>query len=152
MNTAPTPAAPAPQGQLHPSPKRGQVGRWAIWFPIVAAPLAWNLQLLVNVPIASHGCYPHDVPLDAPIWGNLGAVNAGVEVVALLVCVVAGLVAWRNWRRTRDEKPGTAHHLIEGGDGRTRFMAMVGLLVSGLFIIAVGFAAANLVVVPACTG
>jgi len=141
-----------PHGQPHPSPQRANVGRWAVWFAIVAAPLAWNLQLLVNVPIAAYACYPHDVPLDAPIWGNLGAVTAAVEAVAVVVCIAAGLVAWRNWRRTRSEKPGSAHHLIEAGDGRSRFMAMVGMMTSGLFLIAVVFACFNLYAVPACSG
>ena len=150
MNATTPVVASAAHEQPHPSPHRARVGRWAVWFPMVAAPLAWNLQLLVNVPIVAHGCYPHDVPLDSPIWSNLGAVNAWVEALSLLICVIAGLVSWRTWLRTRDEKPGTAHQLIESGDGRTRFMAMVGMLTSCLFIIAVAFAAATLATVPPC--
>ena len=150
LSTASGPGGP--HGQPHPSPQRANVGRWAIWFAIVAAPLAWNLQLLVNVPIASYACFPHDVPFDAPIWSNLDTVTTVVEAVAVLVCVIAGLVGWRNWRRTHQEKPGSAHRLIEGGDGRTRFMAMVGMLVSGLFLIAVLFSCINLYAVPPCGG
>ena len=104
----------------HPAPQRERVGAFAIWFAIVAAPLAWNLQLLFNAAIA--------------------------------ICVLAGIVATRNWRLTREEKPGSAHHLIEAGDGRTRFMAMVGLLCSGLFGLAVLLSAGMISVVPVCSG
>jgi hypothetical protein len=146
------PATPALHRQPHPSPHRERVGGVAAWFAIVAAPLAWNLQLLVNVPIAAHTCYPHDVPLASPIWSNLGSVTSVVETIAVVVCLAAGLVAWRNWRRARGEKAGSARHLIEGGDGRTRFMAMVGMMMSGLFLIAVIFACFSLYAVPACGG
>ncbi len=145
-------ASSAPQRLPHPSPHRGRVSRWAIWFAIAAAPAAWNLQLLVNVAVTAHGCYPHDMPLADPIWSNLRTVAAVVELIAILVCIAGAFVAWRNWSRTRNEKPGSAHHLIEAGDGRMRFMAMVGIMVSALFFVAVIFAAWNLAVVPACGG
>jgi hypothetical protein len=92
------------------------------------------------------------VPLAVPIWSNLGTVAAAVEAASLAICLAAGGLAWRNWRRTRDEKPGSAHQLIASGDGRTRFLAMAGMLVSALFLIAIAFAALNLVAVPPCGG
>lgn len=138
--------------QAHPAPHRARVGAVATWFAILAGPLAWSAQLLVNSTIAAHGCYPHDMPLAGSIWGNARSVMAGVEIVALAFCALAGLGGWRNWLRTRDEKQGSAHHLLEAGDGRTRFMAMVGLMTSVLFLVAVAFAAFNLAAVPACGG
>ncbi len=137
--------------QPHPSPQRERVGGFAIWFAILAAPVAWSLQLLVNVPLAAHACYPHRLPLAVPIWSNLGSVTTIIELVAVAICLVAAGVAWRNWLLTHGEKPGGAHHLMEGGDGRTRFMAMVGLLCSGLFLLAVLFAIGMVVVVPPCS-
>jgi heme/copper-type cytochrome/quinol oxidase subunit 2 len=151
MNAATAPSSPMHR-QPHPSPHRAKVGALPIWFAIVAAPLAWNLQLLFNVGLVAHGCYPHDEPRSEPIWNHLATATTAIEVIAIVVCVVAGLVAWRNWRRTREEAAGSAHHLIEGGDGRTRFMAMVGILCSGLFGLAVLFSAAMLAVVPPCSG
>lgn len=154
--TPPTPAGVAAtsgsaQG-VHPSPHRERVSLWSLWFCILGAPAAWSLQELVNAPLFAHGCYPKDVPLAAPIWANAGSVALGVEVVAIVVCIVAGLTAWRNWRRTRAEKEGSGHHLMESGDGRSRFMAMVGLLCSGLFLLATVFATSFLYVVQPCNG
>ncbi len=136
----------------HPSPHRGRVGRWALWFGVLGAPLAWALQQLVTPPIFAHGCFPHDVPLAQPIWTHAAAAATAIEVLALLACIAAGFVSWRNWRRTRDEKAGSAHHLLEGGDGRSRFMSMVGMLCSALFLLAVASAMGALHMVAGCNG
>jgi hypothetical protein len=123
-----------------------------MWFGILGAPTAWSVQQLVNAPLFAHGCYPKDVPITAPIWGNAGVVALAVELVAIIVCVLAGLVAWRSWGRTRGEKEGSGHHLMESGDGRSRFMAMVGLICSGLFLLATVFATGILYMVQPCNG
>jgi hypothetical protein len=41
---------------------------------------------------------------------------------------------------------------MEAGDGRTRFMAMVGLICSGLFLLATIFATGLLYMVQPCNG
>jgi hypothetical protein len=63
-----------------------------------------------------------------------------------------GLISWRNWQRAGAEKAGSAHHLLEGGDGRTRFMSMVGMISSGLFLLAVIFALTAFYLVAGCNG
>ena len=150
MSTGPTPSPP--QSGVHPSPQRSRVSLWAMWFAILGAPVAWSVQQLVNPPMFAHGCFPHDVPLTDSIWSNTRTVATLVEVVALAVCILAGAIAWRSWQRTRDEKPGSGHHLLEAGDGRSRFMAMVGLISSGLFLLTVVVATAMLYMVPPCNG
>lgn len=142
----------APERQPHPSPHRHRVLRWALWFGLLGAPMAWSLQELVNVSLAGHACYPHDVPLAMPLWPVLGNVAGWVDAVAVIVCIAAGLVAWTSWRRSRNEGPGDAHQLLGGGDGRTRFMAMAGIMTSVLFLIGTALAALNLVAVAPCGG
>ena len=137
---------------FHPSPHRQRVGALAMWFCILGAPAAWSLQQLVNAPLFAHGCYPKDVPLAEPIWTNARGVALGIEAVAIVVCILAGLMAWRNWRRTRAEKEGSGHHLMESGDGRSRFMSMVGLICSALFLLATIFATGVLYMVQPCNG
>lgn len=102
--------------------------------------------------LASYACYPHDVPLPAPMWPSLTVIAGGVEAIAIAICVAAGIVAFINWRRSRSEKPGDAHQLLASGDGRTRFMAMAGMLVSTLFLLAVAVAALNIAATPPCGG
>jgi hypothetical protein len=146
------PSSPGLVDGVHPSPHRARVGAWAIWFGILGGPAAWSLQQLVNASIFAHGCYPKDVPLLEPIWTNARSVGLTVEIIAIAMCVAAGLVSLRNWRRTRDEKQGSGHHLVESGDGRTRFMAMVGLICSALFLLAILFAVGFLSLVQPCNG
>jgi hypothetical protein len=152
----PTPASAAatsgPAQGVHPSPHRQNVGAWAMWFGILGAPTAWSLQQLINAPLFAHGCYPKDVPIVEPIWANAGQVALAVEFAAILVCIVAGLVAWRSWRRTRNEKEGSGQRLMGSGDGRSRFMAMVGLICSGLFLLSTVFAIGLLFMVQPCNG
>ena len=147
-----SPTTSGPEQGVHPSPHRDRVGPWAMWFCILGAPVAWSLQQLVNAPLFAHGCYPKDVPISSPIWTNAGSVALAVELIAIVVSVAAMLLAWRNWGRTRAEKEGSGHHLIEAGDGRTRFMAMVGLICSGLFLLATIFATGLLYLVQPCNG
>ena len=146
MNATASPSLPSE----HPSPHRSRVSGAAIAIGLCAAPLAWSLQLLLNVSSASHACFPKDVPLLTPEWPSLHLVVLVIDLVALAVCLVAGLVAWRSWLKTNHEKPGSGHHVLESGDGRTRFMAMAGMMTSGLFFVAIAFAALNLAALTAC--
>ncbi|MDQ2802823.1 MAG: hypothetical protein M3Y41_09110, partial [Pseudomonadota bacterium] len=61
-------------------------------------------------------------------------------------------VAWRIWRETRGERPGKTASLLEVGEGRTRFLALVGILMGLGFAIAIVFDTVVLLVVPLCAG
>ena len=150
--TAPTVAASSATNGAHPAPMRGRVGLPALVFGVVGAPLAWNVQLLTAVAITSHSCYPARAPLALPIWSGVWAIVLVVSIVCIVVAIAAALVSLRNWRLTRDEKPGSSHLLLSVGDGRTRFLAMCGMLTSGLFLVALAFAVVSLFLSPLCSG
>ncbi len=131
-----------------------------MWFGLAGAPAAWSVQTLVNLPIASHGCFPRLDPLTTPVTSVRGLAFV-VSLVALMVCVAATLVAFRNWARTRHEHheaagKGGAHTpetaLMETGEGRTRFMALSGVLASATFlVVSVVHLAAVFLVTPCAT-
>jgi hypothetical protein len=131
----PTAAPPASMDE-HPAPHRERIALWSLWLGIFLAPAGWFVQLTVDTFAISQGCFPKDQPLGAPITAFAPFVH-GADLFALVLGVVAALVALSNWRKTREEKPGRGHHLIESGDGRTRFMSMSGMLVSGMVLVAV---------------
>jgi hypothetical protein len=136
-----THVAPQP---AHPAPARTHVALSALWFGLYGGPLAWSVQTLVNLPVAAHGCFPRLRPLTAPVVSGLQGIVLSVSILALLTCVAAGLVALRSWSRTRGEhQPGAgaarsrapANALAETGEGRTRFMALAGVLTSCTFLV-----------------
>jgi hypothetical protein len=65
-------------------------------------------------------------------------------------CRRSGIVSFRNWRITGREVEGHIHHLIEKGEGRTRYLGIIGMAFSLLFFAAVLFGAIVLAIVPLC--
>ena len=129
-----------------PTPHRRGVGLLALGFGLVGAPLAWNIELLVGTALSGHQCYPRYLPLAVPLWTGTGGLLLVMSLLALVLGVAAALVSWRSWARTRDEKPGGG----PDSNGRTRFMALCGLLTSGLFLVALVFTIAAVTLVPLC--
>jgi hypothetical protein len=80
------------------------------------------------------------------MWGVLLAMN----IAALAVGLIGFLIACRNWSATRHEQGGSSQHLIERGEGRTRFLAMCGILVAAGFVTATAFTSVTLVFSPIC--
>ena len=128
---------------MHPAPARAHVALPALWFGLFGGPVAWSIQTLVNLPIASHGCFPRLSPLESPITAVRG-IAFFVSLLALAVCVAAATVAFRSWSRLRREHQegagrGREHPpaaaLAETGEGRTRFMALCGILTSLTFLV-----------------
>lgn len=123
--------SPARGDQDHPSPHREKTSLLALWTGLALAPLAWFVQLAIETPLLSQACYPRDEPYQGALPG-LSLVMLAVDAVSLAVAVAGFIVAWRTWRRTAREKPGKGERLLASGDGRSRFMAMAGMLTSGL--------------------
>lgn len=134
----------------HPAPARHDVSLLSLVFALLGAPVAWSLQLLVNYALASHACYPHETPLATPLWTSLWPILLSVSVLAIAIGTVTAVIAWRNWQKVQHEHIGEEHHLLEVGEGRTRFLAMCGLLTSGMFLLALVFTTINLWLVPLC--
>lgn len=139
------------QAAGQPAPQRhSRYSRWLLWFGLFGAPAAWSIQLLVNYPLAAHSCYPRNVPLSAPTFGGLWTALIAVNVLMLLATVAAGAAAAIIWRQARDRPSGT-HAPLESDAGRVRFMGYAGMLVSGLFLLAVLMSALPLFIVPVCS-
>ena len=136
----------------HPAPHGHKVSLTALMFGFSAAPVAWIGQLLVSYILSSYACFPGPVPRTSPLttWDWLTPALFGLDALAIVVTVAAGLVAWRAFARTRDEADGDSHHLLEVGEGRSRFLALCGLLTAAGFLIIIAFNTLSLVLVPLC--
>ncbi len=105
---------------------RGASNR-ALWFGVLAPPAAWSTDLLTSIATHQDFCAAFVGHVFKP-WGSLTLLLSMSGIVALLVAVSAGVVAWR------------AHAAIGSDDGRgntdidrRRFMARAGLIASALF-------------------
>ncbi|MDQ6732593.1 MAG: hypothetical protein M3Z35_00540 [Nitrospirota bacterium] len=142
-------AVPPPE-VIHPSPHRKRVRLGALWFGLVAAPLAWSAQILAGAALSGHDCYPHETPLANPLWHGLWPILLLISIVDIAIASAGGVIAWRSWQQTRHEQPDSAHGLMTRGEGRTRFMAMSGILTSALFLLGLLFSIAAVFMVPLC--
>ena len=92
-----------------------------LWAGVLTAPLAFLLHLEVNYALVTQLCQSeHKLVLQL------------VTVLFVLVSAAGGLIAWRNWEAAGREWPGEEATVSE----RSRFMAVVGLLVSALVVLA----------------
>ena len=136
----------------HPAPHRHRVGIGTLLFCIIAPPAIWGLRLLVNYALTSRSCFPAELRHEASppglqwLWPTLTAFDAATIAVAL----VCAAISYQSWRRSREEADSSAGELVELGEGRTRFMALWGGLVSILFCVAAVFDFAFLLAVPIC--
>lgn len=118
---------------------------------MAAAPTVWALRLIVNMAIASSSCLPGIPVAGAQNHRLHEPTMLAVDVVALMIALAAAGLAYRDWRRTRAEKPGSSDHALEVGEGRARFLALAGIIVSLGFALATLFDLAALSIVPLCT-
>ena len=152
--------ATAPESAAgHPAPARGRVPLSALWFGLVGAPAAWSVQTLVNLSLAAHSCFPRLTPLTSPTLDGLRGIIFAVGLGSLAVCIAATAVASRSWWHTREEHQaqsgrGEEHDpssaALETGEGRTRFMALAGLLTSITFLLVSAINTAAIFLVSPC--
>jgi hypothetical protein len=122
---------------IHPAPTERALTPPALWFGLFGAPVAWSLQLLASYALVAHGCYPDAEPMTMPVVPGLRTLVLGTGAAALAVAVLAGGSAWRSWRATQREHAGGHESLLEAGEGRTRFMALAGMLLSAVFMLGI---------------
>jgi hypothetical protein len=136
----------------HPAPARGRVSDALLWIGLFAAPALWSVQQILGYAVLAHRCFPSTVPLDGGSPGGSWVLALVVTIVAVIVSLAAGGASLRTWRRSSAERAAGHEEasLLEIGEGRTRFMAYGGLLLSGMFLIAVIFSGISLLVLPHC--
>jgi hypothetical protein len=90
----------------HRAGGRGTVSMWAA---VLGAPVLWAVHL------------------SGRIW-----MMHATSLAFLVLTSAGGALAWRDWRRVGEGSPKSA----EGGElGRARFLAVLGMLTSGLFFL-----------------
>ncbi len=107
----------------------------ALWFSVLAGPLAWAAMETIEWMMVPWAC------ATGLIWYLYL-----ITLVALLFPAAAGYAAWRMWHEA-----GAELEAEEGGSmGRTRGMALGGMILSGMFILAIIAEAIPTFILGAC--
>jgi hypothetical protein len=134
-----------------------QSHRWAMVasvFGLIGGPLAWFVQLDVGYALASWPCFPKDqrglLPVAGFAW-TWPTMIIGMSA-AVAIALAALLVSWRRFRTTSPELSGVPGARLEAGTGRTRFLALWGILLGGTFALATLLTSVGFMVLPRCAG
>jgi hypothetical protein len=124
------------------------------FFALFGGPVAWFLQLCAGYALASEPCfrdgYRAAAPLPALQWTWPAMILA--MGVAIAVSLLALLVSWRTFNRTREDGAGDAHPPVGVSEGRTRFLALWGVLLGSGFALATALTAVAFLTLPRCAG
>jgi hypothetical protein len=104
------------------------VGSAALWFGILVGPLAWGLQILIGYSVEEIVC-AESSHSEQFLGISVETVILGLHVALTALTFFGVLASFRCWRRTTREDPSIG--------GRAAWMALAGMMVSGLFLIVV---------------
>ena len=93
------------------------------WTGVLAAPIAWVLHMQTNYAL---------VPWACKTSGGMLLLYV-VTILALLVTGIGAYCAWRGWQEGAGEEP----ELPDTTLSRARFMAGLGLFISGMFFLVI---------------
>ena len=126
-----SPDKPAP----HPAPRRRHTAGWRVAAGMGGAPAAWVIVMTLGV--VWPGCSGR---------GPLGMAS----LIAAAISAACGWLAFAAWRKIRAEAAGGEARALDVGEGRARFLAMLGMLSSGLFGIGSLYTALAAILVSSC--
>jgi len=134
----------------HPSPERSKVSVPLMLAALFLAPAVWTAQILSAYALAARSCFPNYSPLAG---ARVPGMSGWTVVGSLVALGFAGLALWASttaWRRTRREKKGGTHQALDAGEGRTRFLALCGVIVTAIFTAAIIFEALAALLLREC--
>lgn len=119
-----------------------------VWYGIAAGPGAWVLLGTLDWFITGRACVDGDPSWGALSAGGVRALLAGVGVLALAATLVALAGSARAWR----ELSGPTSLTTAYGYGVAEYLAIAGVVISGVFLLAIVWTALPAVMVDICQG
>ncbi|URD61847.1 hypothetical protein M8312_04865 [Sphingomonas sp. KRR8] len=95
------------------------------------------MQLLGSYLFSANACARADDGRMPEVVPSLWLLLLLLNVVCIAAAICGMMLALRSWRKTRHEGRGGGHHLLDVGEGRTRFSALSAAIVSGIFLFAI---------------
>ncbi|HLH91985.1 MAG TPA: hypothetical protein VKX28_26435 [Xanthobacteraceae bacterium] len=136
----------------HPGKHRDRVSLAALFFGLFAGPIVWSGNLMLTYALGNQACYPGDLPFQQPQngFGWVWAFVLACYFLSLAICIAAFVVSLRSWRAVGTESAGHWGDLTDVGEGRTRFLAIIGMAFGMLFFAAVLFGVPAVLILPLC--
>jgi len=144
--------SPAPDP--HPAPHADKLSTGHAFFILFAGPVAWFAQLCGSVALLGWPCFPTTDRFAIPVahFGWTRAAAVGLLLLCLAVATASGIAALAKFNEVRGEKEGDKTALIEVGHGRTRFVALWGVILGFSFAVAIALTGAPFLMVTQCAG
>lgn len=127
---------------LHMPPVKAPRRFWLSMSGASAAPIFWIGQMMLGYWVSAEACYGSDHPGAALPAASLRALLIAFDGVAILAALAGGIAAYAAFRASRREATDV--------EGRTRFLAVWGLLSSLWFLAAILFNTIASLGVPPC--
>lgn len=141
----------APESPVsHPAPGRTRVSNLRLLGALLLAPGAWLVQLTASYFFASNGCARGETGLEPSVVPGLWLLLLLINLACIVLGVFGFVFAMHAWQRTRDEKPGGGHRLLDVGEGRTRFAALAAAVVSFIFLFGIMAEFAAVLILQRC--
>lgn len=120
----------------------------SLWFGLLAGPIVWTIYFLLGYGLIESVCKLG--LLESRILGlaTVSTVIVGLTVLALLITLYAGFLAYRNWQRIKDDELDGSQS--DRPEENSRFMALAGLLLSGLFSLTILLTGVPAFILPPC--
>lgn len=138
----------------NPAPHADKVALGESFFALFGGPSAWLLQLCGGFALASQPCFLDGdrrwLPRVGTQWS--WSVLLALMSIAVFVALFALFISWRAYRRTRFEQPGDSDYVMDVGAGRTRFLALWGILLATGSAVATATTAFAFIFVVRCSG
>ncbi len=116
---------------------------------LAAGPATWALQLVAGYALSSYACFPHDVAArqaPPPGW----SAEVAILLTVNLVCLALDVAAVAYCVRRLAGGGGNGSEPREVRRGRTRFLALCGVMAGLIFAGAIALNTANIFMVPTC--
>jgi hypothetical protein len=116
---------------IYSAPSTETRSLWALWFGLLAGPLIWSVYFMAGYALVEFACKLGLLRFNLLGLSAVSAIIIGLTLVALLATLYAGFVAYQKWQRMRrDESDQVDRGRAEKSP---MFMALAGVLLSGLF-------------------
>lgn len=115
-----------------PTPLERRQQLW-LWFGVAAGPLIWAIHLVLAYALQSLSCQWQFLHTTILGMHGLRFTLLVITILAVLLIVYGGVVAYGFWRRFRSLEYGQGDGRREPERGRLPFMAYVGVAFSALF-------------------